>query len=130
MLEFWFKSIKFMLKCFPALMIILLPLLIFKGMLFPWDFAQKTLNSSNQNVLILVGVTGSKDNLETYYESYALLPSVFTDPSLYSVGIDKDGDSVVIKEEYGFIYILIVYLLFGYLTYLFWFKRKNLITSP
>ena len=113
--------------------VISFPLLVILGSSTKWSVAEDALNSDGSQVLILTGksagakaIIDGKLDLSNYFESrtYILYPNVLLEPHAYVVTQAHNQEPEVEIIYWGALYDVATYLLFVYLLYYFWLRKK------
>ncbi|MCK4742637.1 MAG: hypothetical protein KAT25_02330 [Sulfuriflexus sp.] len=106
--------------------LVLFPLIMVYGLLFPWQPAAEALSKYENSVALLSGIRSShKDDYEKHSKTYLIIKTKPLSSFAVRVTVDSSGLNKVEEYEGGFIIMLATYLFLFFWTWWFWFKKKE-----
>ena len=128
------KMFYWLIKICAPLTLILIPAVALYGTISAWMPAASTLAKYQSETPIMVGFNESRKQTwidGTWHDSsyserqYILFPSVLHQPKVLSIQQNADKTLIVTQSEYGFIYIVVWYLLCLIATWFLWFRSRK-----
>ena len=110
--------------------LVLLPLVVLFGFLYPWQVAGEPLSHYTGQSPVMVGFSyRSQGSLErrttSVSRSYILYPSVLADPKIVSVRRTNEERPVVEEQKYGFVLYVAWLIACVVGTWWFWFRPRS-----
>lgn len=133
LLKRYFRFMLWLVKIGLPINLVAFPAAALYGHFFSWAPAEEALSRyANQTPVMVGGGAGSESSwngnitqaLRHSERSYVLFPSVFREPKIVTIRQNNNDPYQVTESEYGFLYLVVWYVVCIFGTWWFWFRKK------
>jgi hypothetical protein len=134
LLKRYFRFMLWLVKIGLPINLVAFPGIALYGYFSSWAPAEEVLSRYTDQTPVMVGGGGGSNTvwngnttqtLSHSERSYVLVPSVFRDPKIVTIRQTNHDPYEVKESAYGFLYLLLWYVICIYGTWWFWFRGKK-----